>query len=71
VVRIWIEEPNATSQTTEIKPPGGLDERTLTMIVMAGAVALVAISILMIFLMRRRIYRVEEVYWWSYQFNPE
>jgi hypothetical protein len=71
VVRAWIEEPNATSQTTEIKPPGGLDERTLTMIIMAGAIALVAISILMIFLRRRRIYRVEEVDWWSYQFNPE
>jgi len=67
LIRAWIEEPNATSQqTTEIKPPGGLDERILTMMIMAGAAALVAISILMIFLRRRRIYRVEEVGWWGY-----
>jgi hypothetical protein len=66
LIHAWIEEPNATEQQkTEIKPPGGLDERILTMMIMAGAAALIAISILMIFLRRRRIYRVEEVGWWG------
>ena len=66
-IRAWIEEQNATEhQATIVKPPGGLDERALTMIVMAGAASLIAISVLMIFLRRRRIYRVEEVGWWGY-----
>ncbi|MEM1655639.1 MAG: hypothetical protein QXY27_04890 [Nitrososphaerota archaeon] len=67
VIRAWIEEQNAAEhQATMVKPPGGLDERVLTMIVMAGAASLIAISVLMIFLRRRRIYRVEEVGWWGY-----
>ncbi len=66
-IRAWIEEPNATeSQATQIRPPGGLSEQTLTMIIMAGAASLIAVSILMIFLRRKRLYRVEEVGWWGY-----
>lgn len=67
LIRAWIEEPNATGgQQAPIQPPEGPGGQLLELMVIAGAAALIAISIAMLILRRRRIYRVEEVGWWGY-----
>lgn len=67
-VDAWIEAAHAqTSTITQTKPGQGfLNEETLRLLIVVGAAALVAISIAMLILRRRRIYRVEEVEWWGY-----
>jgi len=62
----WIEAANQTATSIPAQPgPGGLEESTIKLLIIAGAAALVAISITMLLLRRRRLYRVEEVGWWG------
>ena len=66
-VEAWVEGgPSQTSTATQPNlKPEGLDETTIKALIIVGAAALVVISIAMLILKRRRIYRVEEVGWWG------
>ena len=62
----WIEPGNETQPPTPGPgSQGGLQASELRLLVVVGAAALIAISIAMLILRRRRIYRVEEVGWWG------
>ena len=52
---------NATTPT----PPQGPEESAIKLGIIAGAIALIAISIAALILRRRRLHRVEEVGWWG------
>jgi len=66
-VEAWIESGSSRSQTATqtLLKPSGFEESTIRLAIIAGAAALIAISIAMLILRRRRIYRVEEVGWWG------
>ena len=52
---------NATTPT----PPQGPEESTIKLGIIVGAIALIAISIAVLIMRRRRLQRVEEVGWWG------
>jgi len=64
-VKAWIEKPGAqTAQTTTTTVEAPVQESMIKFAIIIAAIALIAISII-ILILRRRMYRVEEVGWWG------
>ncbi|MCD6235959.1 MAG: hypothetical protein J7J94_03080 [Thaumarchaeota archaeon] len=66
-VKAWVEggRPQGQQTQTAAAPPTGVSEQLLKTGIIAAAVALIAISIAVLVLRRRRAYTVEEVGWWG------